>query len=114
LEAIAQSVVGTAEHYAAFVQLCRQRIEQLNITYSTVDEICGFPDRYTAILLSGGKRMSVFSLFALARGLALLPMFGHDPDQLERLRQRSNWVLYSERVRSIDPARPSAAASART
>lgn len=70
-----QPIVGAAEHYAAFVNLCRQRIDELGITYTTVDEICGFPDRYTAILLSGGKRMSGWSLFTLARGLALLPMF---------------------------------------
>jgi hypothetical protein len=48
--------------------------------------------RYTAILLSGGRRMSAFLLLAMARGLALLPMFGHDLDQLERLKQRSNWI----------------------
>jgi hypothetical protein len=86
------AIVGTAEHYAAFVALCRQRIVELNITYATVDQICGFPDRYTAILLSGGRRMSVWSFFTLTRALALLPQFAHDPAQLERLRDRSSWT----------------------
>jgi hypothetical protein len=88
----AQSIVGTAEHYAQFVKLARDRIVELGITYATVDEICGFPDRYTAILLSGGKRMSVWSFFTLTRALALLPMFGHDAPQLERLKHRSSWT----------------------
>lgn len=54
---------GTAGHYAAFVKLCRLRIEQLGISYETLDEICGFPTRYTSKLLAGAKTCSVYSLF---------------------------------------------------
>jgi hypothetical protein len=100
------AVVGTAEHYAQFVQLCRARIIELNITYATVDEICGFPDRYTAILLSGGKRMSAWSFFVMARGLALMPQFAHDAIQLKKLRDRSNWV--PRRTRPPAQRRPGA------
>lgn len=98
MDASLSIMVGTADHYAAFVALCRQRIAELGITFATVDEICGFPDRYTAILLTGGRRMSVFSLFTLPRGLALLPMFGHDAGQLERLKDRSSWTPRRHRL----------------
>jgi hypothetical protein len=60
-------IVGTAEHYAEFVRLCRSRIEALGLTFDSVDALSGFGvgSRYTAILLSGGKAMSVFSFFTL-------------------------------------------------
>lgn len=85
-------LVGVAEHYAQFVKLCRLRIEQLGITYDTVDALCGFPARYTAILLSGGKAMSVYSFFTMARALALLPAFQHDEEQFAELSGREDWI----------------------
>jgi hypothetical protein len=88
----AQPIVGTADHYARFVELCRARIDFLQITYDTCDAICGFPQRYTATLLCQNKTMSVFSLFTLARALALLPVFQHDEAQLVQLRQRVDWI----------------------
>lgn len=87
----AEQCVGVAEHYAQFVKLCRLRIEQLGITYDTVDEICGFGTRYTAKLLCETKAMSVYSLFTIARALALLPTFQHDESQLEKLQGFSEW-----------------------
>jgi len=85
-------IIGEADHYAAFVALCRARIEALGITFATVDAICGFPERYTATLMSGGKACSVFSFFVLAKALALLPTFVHDADELARLEQHSEWI----------------------
>jgi hypothetical protein len=85
-------VVGTAEHYAEFVWLCRSRIEQLGITMETVDALCGFPARYTAILLCENRAMSVFSFFTMARALALLPVFQHDEAQFEHLHKREDWI----------------------
>lgn len=85
-------VVGVAEHYAQFVKLCRVRIEQLGITYDTLDAICGFPARYTATLLCGGKAMSIYSFFTIARALALLPSFQHDEAQLAHLQKNGEWV----------------------
>jgi hypothetical protein len=71
-------VVGTADHYGAFVRLCKIRIEQLQITYETVDALAGFPQRYTSTLMSGGRAMSAYSMFTVARVLALTPQFAHD------------------------------------
>lgn len=88
----AASLVGIAEHYAAFVKLCRLRIEALGITYETVDALAGFPARYTATLLCGGKAMSVYSMFTMARVLALMPAFHHDEDQHELLQAREDWI----------------------
>jgi len=85
-------LVGVAEHYAAFVKLCRLRIEQLGITNDSVDALCNFPANYTAKLLCGEKTMSVYSLFTMARVLALMPAFQHDADQLAELRSREDWI----------------------
>jgi hypothetical protein len=87
------NVIGVADHYAAFVKLCRLRIEQLGITFETVDAICGFPLRYTAKILTEAKGMSAYTLFTLARGLALLPAFTHDHAQHRALQHHSEWVL---------------------
>jgi hypothetical protein len=88
----AHLIVGTADHYAALVRLFRSRIEALGITYATVDEICGFPERYCATLMSGGKACSVYSLFTLANCLALMPTFHHNEAKLAELMQRPGWI----------------------
>jgi hypothetical protein len=88
----AHLIVGTADHYAALVRLFRSRIEALGITYATVDEKCGFPERYCATLMSGGKACSVYSLFTLAHCLALTPAFHHEEAKLAELMQRPGWI----------------------
>lgn len=88
------AIVGTAEHYAQFLKLARARIGSLGISYDTVDEICGFPARYTAKLLCEDKTMSVFSFFTLARALCLLPSFAHDETQLAELQKHPQWLKY--------------------
>jgi hypothetical protein len=87
-------IVGVAEHYAQFLKLARARITELGVSYETVDEICGFPARYTSKLLCEQKTMSVFSFFTLARALALLPSFAHDETQLELLHRHPEWMKY--------------------
>lgn len=94
---IAQSapeVVGFAEHYAQFVQLCRARAAALGITFGSLDVICGFPESYTAKLMCGDRAMSVYSFFTLARALALLPAFHDDQTQLAQLRSRDDWIPF--------------------
>jgi hypothetical protein len=88
----ANKVVGVADHYAAFVQLIRARIAALNVTHTTVDEIAGFPAGYTSTLLCGTKAMSAYSLFTIARSLALSPIFAHDDAELVKLIARSDWI----------------------
>jgi hypothetical protein len=85
-------LVGVADHCGAFLELCRQRIERLNVSYDTVDAICGFPTRYTAKIMAESKGLSAFTLFVLARGLALLPTFTHDADQHQALQAHSQWI----------------------
>jgi hypothetical protein len=97
--------VGTVEHYGAFVRLCRARIDELGVTYETVDELAGFSARYTATIRSNSGSCSVYSLFTLARTLALLPVFQHDAAELERLRRRSAWIMMQRRGRVIGRAR---------
>jgi hypothetical protein len=82
----------TADHYRRFVEICRARIEELGLTFESVDALCGFPQRYAATLLCQNKTMSVFSLFTMARALALMPVFQHDEAQLVQLRQRVDWI----------------------
>jgi hypothetical protein len=79
------------EHSTAFLKLCRLRIEQLKISFESVDEICGFPLRYTAKIMSEEKGLTGFTMFTLARGLALLPTFVHDATQLALLQKHSAW-----------------------
>jgi hypothetical protein len=85
-------VIGEADHYRRAVEIFRARVAELNLTYDSLDHLCNFPARYTATLLSGGKAMSVYSLFTMARALALMPMFGHDEAQLADLHRRADWI----------------------
>jgi hypothetical protein len=84
--------VGQATHYAEFVKLCRQRIEELNISHDTADAIRGFARGYFGKLLVGTKNMSAHSLFIVATTLGLTPVFLHDEAGLERLRRHSAWT----------------------
>jgi hypothetical protein len=79
------------EHSTAFLKLCRLRIEQLNVSLETVDEICGFPLRYASRLMAEERGLTAFTMFTLARGLALLPVFQHDEKQLQLLQRHSAW-----------------------
>ena len=87
-------IIGVAAHYREFIKLARARVAELGVSYDTVDEICGFPARYTAKLLCEDKTMSVFSFFTLARALALLPSFAHDETQLAVLHRHPEWLKY--------------------
>jgi hypothetical protein len=96
-------VVGTADHYRKFVELARARIEELGLTFESVDALAGFPQRYTATLMCGGKAMSVFSFFTLARALALTPVFQHDEAQLADLRRRADWIAFRRKGERYRP-----------
>jgi hypothetical protein len=101
-------LVGTAEHYAELLKLFGRRVEELNLTYESVDFLAGFPARYTATLLSGsgGKAMSIFSFFTMVRVLALLPTFAHDETQLANLRARPDWIGWKRPGRRWRPRKP--------
>jgi hypothetical protein len=82
-----------ATHYAAALDVIRERIIELDIAYSMVDQIAGFPDRYTSKLLCHPplKRMSVDSLFSIMGAVGLMPEFKHDPERLQRLQKHRYW-----------------------
>jgi hypothetical protein len=82
-----------ATHYAAVLDVIRNRIIELELAYPTVDVLAGFTDTYTSKLLCNPplKRMSVDSLFSILGALALVPKFESDQDRLQRLRQHRDW-----------------------
>ena len=85
-------VVGAAEHYGQFIELLRARIDELDITYATVGEMCGFTEGYINSIFCGSKVLSIYSLFTLSKALALDVYFHHDDDDLNTLQKRAEWV----------------------
>jgi hypothetical protein len=95
-DAAAQPVgelVGTADHYRAFLELCRRRIEELRLTYESVDDLCGFPTRYTSKIMAAQKGISAHSIFTLCGALCLTPAFHHDEAQHAKLKLHSSWMM---------------------
>jgi hypothetical protein len=94
-----------ATHYAAVLDVIRDRIVELDITYRTVDALAGFTETYTSKLLAPSqlKRMSVDSLFSILGALALVPKFESDQDRLQRLRRHRDW---QKRRRCMDKPKP--------
>ena len=88
-----------ATHYAAVLDVIRDRIVELDITYRTVDALAGFTETYTSKLLAPVplKRMSVDSLFSILGALALVPKFESDQDRLQRLRRHRDWQKRKKR-----------------
>jgi hypothetical protein len=80
-------------HYSAFLQVIRERIVELDITYRTVDALAGFTETYTSKLLAPVplKRMSVDALFSIMGAVGLVPEFKHDGAAVARLRAQSDW-----------------------
>jgi hypothetical protein len=83
------------DSYRGLVELIRQRIDELGISYETVDIIAGFSPRYTSKLLCNPpiRGLTVYSLFSFLGAIALAPTFQPDDAQLERLRRHSQWRL---------------------
>lgn len=81
-------------HSAELRRLARNRIVELGITYATVDELAGFPQRYTSKLLCDPPlhKLTADTMFALLGALALLPRLEPDDITLAKLRQRSEWI----------------------
>jgi predicted membrane protein len=88
-----------ATHYAAVLDVIRNRIIELELAYPTVDVLAGFTDTYTSKLLCNPplKRMSVDSLFSILGALALVPKFESDQERLQRLRRHRDWQKRKKR-----------------
>ena len=87
-----EGFVGVAEHYGEFIELLRERIDALDITYATVGEMCGFTEGYVNSIFCGSKVLSIYSLFTLSKALALDVHFHHDANELSSLQKRAEWV----------------------
>ena len=98
-------------HYSAFLQVIRDRIVELDITYRTVDALAGFTETYTSKLLapSQPKRMSVDALFSIMGAVGLVPEFKHDEAAVTRLRAHRDW---QKRRRCRDKPKPMRTADA--
>ena len=68
----------------------RLRADQLGVSNDTLDEVCGFADRYCSKLLAPDPRRTLgrMSLPALLGGLAVKLILVHDPEQLRRVQSR--------------------------
>ena len=73
-------------------QLLRDRVAELGITYATVDQLAGFPDRYVSRLLCEppARNITIPTLITLLETLAL--KFTSDDVTLGKLRRRRDWV----------------------
>jgi hypothetical protein len=83
------------EDHHALVQALRDRIVELGITYSTVDEIAGLASRYAAKLLCqpSMKHVSTLLLFPILASLGLRMKLEPDDRAIEKLSKRSDWYL---------------------
>jgi hypothetical protein len=75
-------------------QAARARIAELDITYDSVDELAGFPARFTGKLLAEPpmRGLTVATMFALLGALALDPVIEPNNERLEKLRRRTEWM----------------------
>ena len=80
-------------HRAELIRLVRRRIAELDVTYESIDNICGFPSRYTSKLLCDPpiRGMSADSMFALLGALGLAALVQSDDVRLAALRQHHEW-----------------------
>jgi hypothetical protein len=79
-----------ARHFPELLQAIRERIAELGITLSTVDEIVGLPSNYAAKLMCDPpmRRASPFTLFLIIEGLGLKMFLREDAETLSRVQTR--------------------------
>ncbi len=89
--------------FEALRKCFRRRIAELGITYETVDEIAGYPLRYTAKVMSDDplKGMGIMSIEAMLGVLGLKLVVVEDGDALALVRNR-----HVARVRAASALRP--------
>jgi hypothetical protein len=84
------AMTEVVRNMADIVEVFRARIRQLGVTYETVDEIAGLPDRYTAKLMTvpAMKRPGPIAIQAICGALAIKFIPAVDEDQVPRVRDR--------------------------
>ena len=72
------------------IKAFRARAAQLNVSYETIDHVCGFATRYTSKLLSldAHRHVGPMSFDALVAGLGVRLVMVEDPEALAKVRSR--------------------------
>jgi hypothetical protein len=80
--------------YRGLVEALRDHIDRIGITFTSIDAISGLPPNYAGKLLCAPpvKFMSVLTLFTVLQTVGLRLRLELDPEQLERLQRRSDWI----------------------
>jgi len=84
------------ESYGALIRILRQRVAELNTTFSTIDQVAGLASNYLAKLIAPQpmKAMSAFTLLLIVHALGCRLQLVPDDVALAKLRQRSDWQTW--------------------
>ena len=95
-------LLATIRSYEELVAALRERAEALAVSGATLDEVCGFSDRYSSKVLGlhPGRALGRASLTALLGGLGVVLVAYEDEEALARVRAR-----LVKRRRSVERAR---------
>jgi hypothetical protein len=81
-------VYATVPHSDALLAAIRRRINELEVSYETVEAVNGIQSGYTTKILGNppAKRVQLYTAFLLIEALGLRVRLEEDPDLAERLR----------------------------
>jgi hypothetical protein len=106
----APRALARIEHSEALLVAIRRRLDELQLTHETVDQLAGFSSGYAGKLLSDPptKRMGHFSLFLILQTLGLDMVLVENPDALETLmkpalKRRQRWIHKAPRIVVLTP-----------
>jgi hypothetical protein len=82
--------LATIRSYEELVAALRERAETLAVSGATLDEVCGFSERYASKVLGlhPGRALGPMSLTGLLGGLGAVLILCEDEDALARVRAR--------------------------
>lgn len=103
-------VIGEAKHYAAALEVIRERIIALEYNYEDVDAKAGIPLRYTGncMCVPPRKFYSGLSLFSILGALGLVAVFVVDPEfdptkiSKRQIRLQKQYMRGQARMRQVD------------
>jgi hypothetical protein len=82
--------IAVVNDYAEFVAALRQRKEELQVSFATLDAVSGLPDGLASKIMAPSmlKGLGMRSLGPMLQTLALAVVIVEDSEELERLRHR--------------------------
>jgi len=109
---VSDRVIGIARDYAELAAAIRQRCNDLNVGYETLDYVAGLPLRYCAKLFSPlpVKHIGATSLGPLLGALGLKLVVEIDQEQFERVKNRLTPRKSSRATRQTHRGHPNARA----